>query len=176
MLGVLIGVLSVALLAAHIWRWPTPRLRSAWRLRQRHRGTGLGDLLADPGKWATTMFNAALIGLDEKATSDVVGFMGWLLGNGNLISQTPPGLYDSDAVARLWGTMRAVAKGGLGVVTVWGGVNNDETCKPHISVVRSGNPRPPSAGCNPALWRLPWSGPSVYPLAARKASQLGLPS
>ena len=70
------------------------------------------------------MFNAALIGLGGKMTSDVVGFMGWILGSGNLISQTPPGLsYDSDAVARLWGTMRAVANGGLGVVTVWCGVN-----------------------------------------------------
>ena len=48
---------------------------------QRIRGesTGLGDLLADPGKWATTMFNAALIGLGGKMTSDVVGFMGWIL-------------------------------------------------------------------------------------------------
>jgi hypothetical protein len=79
------------------------------------------------------MFNAALIGLGQKTTIDVVGFMGWLLGNGNLISQTPPGLsYDSDAVAGLWGTMRAVANGGLGVVTVSGGVNPDDTCNQHI--------------------------------------------
>ena len=87
-------------------------------------GTGLGDLLADPGTWATTMFNAALISLGQKTTSDVVSFMGWLLGNGNLISQTPPGLsYDNDAVNRLWGTVRAIANSGLAVVTVWGGVN-----------------------------------------------------
>jgi len=70
------------------------------------------------------MFNAALIGLGQKSTSDVVGFMGWLLGSGNLISQTPPGLsYDNDAVNRLWGTVRGIANGGLAVVTVWGGVN-----------------------------------------------------
>src|SRR5258707_9279046 len=97
---------------------------TAWRFRTQHRGTWIGDLLAEPGKWATTMLNAALIGLDEKATSDVVGFMGWLLGNGNLISQTPPGLsYGNDAVIALWQTMQKVANAGLGVVTVWGGVN-----------------------------------------------------
>jgi hypothetical protein len=122
MLGVLIGVLSVALLAAHM-ALAHAQAQVSLAAPPATQGTGLGDLLADPGKWATTMFNAALIGLDEKTTSDVVGFMGRLLGNGNLISQTPPGLYDSDAVARLWGTMRAVANGGLGVVTVWGGVN-----------------------------------------------------
>jgi hypothetical protein len=50
--------------------------------------------------------------------------MNWLLKGGNVISQTPPGLsYSSDAVIRLWGTMRTVANAGLAVVTVWGGVN-----------------------------------------------------
>jgi hypothetical protein len=117
LLGVLIGVLSVAM-AGH------PALAQAALSQQAAQGTGLGDLLADPGKWATTMFNAALIGMGQKTTSDVVGFMGWILGNGNLISQTPPGLsYQSDAVERLWGTMRLVANAGLAVVTVWGGVN-----------------------------------------------------
>ena len=54
----------------------------------------------------------------------MVGFMGGLLGNGNLISQTPPGLsYDNEAVGVLWGTMRKVANAGLAVVSVWGGVN-----------------------------------------------------
>src|SRR5712691_4841815 len=123
LLGVLIGVLGLALKAVH------PALVHAQAqinlaAQPAAQGTGLGDLLADPGKWATTMFNAALIGLGQKTTSDVVGFMGWLLGNGNLISQTPPGLsYDNDAVNRLWGTVRAIANGGLAVVTVWGGVN-----------------------------------------------------
>src|SRR5712692_7444525 len=101
-----------------------PALAQAVAAQPAAQGTGLGDLLADPGNWATTMFNAALIGLGQKSTSDVVGFMGWLLGSGNLISQTPPGLsYDNDAVGRLWGTMRGVANAGLAVVTVWGGVN-----------------------------------------------------
>jgi hypothetical protein len=54
----------------------------------------------------------------------VVVSMGWLLGNGNLISQTPPGLsYQSEAVVRLWRTVCHVANGGLAVVTVWSGVN-----------------------------------------------------
>src|SRR5258708_27560272 len=115
LLGVLIGVLSIAV-AAH------PALAQAQvslGAQAAAQGTGLGDLLADPGKWATTMFNAALIGLGGKMTSDVVGFMGWILGSGNLISQTPAGLsYDNDAVNRLWGTVRGIANAGLGVVTV----------------------------------------------------------
>ena len=161
MLGVLIGVLSVALLAAHIWRWPTPRLRSAWRLRQRHRGTGLGDLLADPGKWATTMFNAALIGLGGKMTSDVVGFMGWILGSGNLISQTPAGLsYDNDAVNRLWGTVRGIANGGLAVMTVWGGVNLMKRAT-RTSAVFVRASLAPSTGCDPCLWRLQFMIPGA---------------
>jgi hypothetical protein len=87
-------------------------------------GTGLSDLLANPGEWASTMFNAALVGLGQKTTGDVVSFMGWLLGAGNVISQTPPGLsYESDVVNRLWGTTRLIANGALAVVTVWGGVN-----------------------------------------------------
>jgi hypothetical protein len=122
LLGVLIGVLGVALMAA----LPTlARAQAQINLAAQPAapGTGLGDLLADPAKWATTMFNAALIGLGGRMTSDVVGFMGWILGGGNLISQTPPGLsYDNEAARRLWGTVCEVANGGLGVVTVWGGV------------------------------------------------------
>src|SRR5216683_2236390 len=122
LLGVLIGLLSVVLMAAN------PSLAHAQGqislAAQTAQGTGLGDLLADPGKWATTMFNSALVAVGQKTTSDVVGFMGWLLGAGNLISQTPPVLsYDNDAVNRLWGTVRGIANGGLAVVTVWGGVN-----------------------------------------------------
>jgi hypothetical protein len=87
-------------------------------------GKGLTDLLANPGKWMTDMFNAALVSLGEKTTSDIVGFMSWLLGGGNVISQTPPGLsYDSEAVRRLWNTMRLVGDAGLAVVAVWGGIN-----------------------------------------------------
>jgi len=120
LLGVAVGLVGVALAAS-------PALAQAQvslGAQAAAQGTGLGDLLADPGKWATTMFNAALIGLGGKMTSDVVGFMGWILGSGNLISQTPPGLsYDNEAVGRLCGTLRTVANAGLGVVTVWGGVN-----------------------------------------------------
>ena len=117
LVGVVIGLLSVAAAAQ-------PALAQAIAGQPAAPGTGLGDLLADPGKWAMTMFNAALVGLGQKTTSEVVGSMGWLLGNGNLISQTPPGLsYDSDAVIRLWASMVQVADAGLAVVAVWGGVN-----------------------------------------------------
>jgi hypothetical protein len=94
-------------------------------------GSGLGDLLANPGEWMTIMFNAALVGLGQRTTNDVVGFMNWLLGNGNIISQTPPGLsYGSDAVGRLWGTVRFIANAGLAVVTVWSGFNL--MAQPHL--------------------------------------------
>jgi hypothetical protein len=120
LLGLALGVLSMALAAQ-------PALAQAQvslAAQAAAQGTGLGDLLADPGKWATTMFNNALIGVAQKTTSDVVGFMGGLLGNGNLISQTPPALsYESDAVVRLWKSLVPVADAGLAVVAVWGGVN-----------------------------------------------------
>jgi TrbL/VirB6 plasmid conjugal transfer protein len=87
-------------------------------------GTGLGDLLSNPGGWLTTMFNSALVSMGQKTTGDVVGFMDWLLGSGNIISQTPGALsYDNDAVKSLWGSMRVVANAALAVVTVIGGVN-----------------------------------------------------
>jgi hypothetical protein len=70
------------------------------------------------------MFNAALVSIGQKSTGDVVGFMDWLLGNGNIISQTPPALsYDNDAVKGLWSTLRIVGNAGLAVVTVFGGLN-----------------------------------------------------
>jgi TrbL/VirB6 plasmid conjugal transfer protein len=117
LLGMLIGLIGVAT-TGH------PAFAQAVALQPVAQGTGLGDLLADPGKWATTMFNNALIGVAQKTTSDVVGFMGGLLGNGNLISQTPPALsYESDAVVRLWKSLVPVADAGLAVVAVWGGVN-----------------------------------------------------
>jgi hypothetical protein len=85
---------------------------------------GFDELVRNPGEWLTSTFNAALVNLGKQTTGDAVDFMDWLLGSGNVISQTPPGLsYNSDAVKSLWGDMRGVANAGLAVVTVWGGVN-----------------------------------------------------
>jgi hypothetical protein len=85
---------------------------------------GFGELVTNPGNWLTSMFNVALVNLGKKTTGDVVDFMSWLLGSGNVISQTPAGLsYDSQAVKSLWEPMKVVADAGLAVVTVWGGVN-----------------------------------------------------
>ena len=87
-------------------------------------GTGIDQLFGDPGRWLTTMFNAALIGMGRQTTNDVVELMNWLLGNGNVISQTPGQLsYDSAVVGRLWHSVRFAANAALAVVTVWGGVN-----------------------------------------------------
>jgi hypothetical protein len=114
--GVALAVLSVALTAYPV--------QAQGLLEPGAPGTGLNDLLADPGHWAATLFNAALLGLGNQTTGDVVGFMSWLLGGGNVISQTPPGLsYDSDVVKRLSSTTVLVANSALAAVTVWGGIN-----------------------------------------------------
>jgi hypothetical protein len=82
------------------------------------------SLTLDPGSWASWVFTHALSGMAKDSSSDVVGFMDWLLGNGNVISQTPDKLsYDNDTVKRLSGTMRTVANAALAVITVWGGLN-----------------------------------------------------
>lgn len=87
-------------------------------------GSGYGDLIKDPNKWLTDMFNGALQAISKKTSGDVVDFMDWLLGGANVISQTPPALsYDNDAVKDLSYTLQKVANGGLAVVSVWGGVN-----------------------------------------------------
>ncbi len=157
LLGVAVGLVNVAVAAS-------PALAQAQvslGAQAAAQGTGLGDLLADPGKWATTMFNAALIGLGGKMTSDVVGFMGWILGSGNLISQTPAGLsYDNDAVNRLWGTVRGIANGGLAVMTVWGGVNLMKRAT-RTSAVFVRASLAPSTGCDPCLWRLQFMIPGA---------------
>jgi hypothetical protein len=93
--------------------------------------TDAGALLRDPASWATAVFNAALVGLGQDTTTRLAGFFNALLGGGNVINQTPPGLsYDSEVVHRLWGAMRAVANAGLAVVTVLGGANL--IVNPHI--------------------------------------------
>lgn len=85
---------------------------------------GLDQLLSDPAGWLTDMFNSAVMSMGQKTTGDVVGFMNWLMGTGNIISQTPAVLsYDNPAVGDLWGSMRKVGDVGLAVVTVWAGVN-----------------------------------------------------
>ena len=92
---------------------------------------GVGDLLSDPGKWLTDAFNALLLDLGQTTTNQAVGFMGWLLGNGNIINQTPPRLsYDSPVVSNLSGVLRNVANAGLAVVTAVGGINL--ITSPHI--------------------------------------------
>jgi len=85
---------------------------------------GLGDLLSNPGTWLFTVLNDAIVSLGQKTTGDVVGFMNWLMGSGNVISQTPATLsYDNPAVHELWYRSRLVADFALAIVTVWGGIN-----------------------------------------------------
>jgi TrbL/VirB6 plasmid conjugal transfer protein len=93
--------------------------------------TGPVGFFADPAAWATTVFNTALVGLARSTSTDVVGLMGWLLGNGNVISQTPPGLsYDNAEVRQLWGALRGVANAGLALVAAVGGLSL--MLNPHI--------------------------------------------
>ena len=115
-LGVIGPTLVTALAgpSAHAQALPLPPLP----------GGSLADLAANPGQWLTVVVNGALVAIGHQTITDVVGFMGWLLGSGNLIAQTPPSLsYDSEAVRRLWDSVRLVADAGLGVVAVWGGIN-----------------------------------------------------
>ncbi len=85
---------------------------------------GLAQLLSNPAGWLTDMFNAALVSISQRATGDMVGFMNWLMGSGNVINQTPALLsYNNQAVIDLWQGMRTAADLGLGAVTVWGGLN-----------------------------------------------------
>jgi hypothetical protein len=85
---------------------------------------GLSELLSDPGRWLTDMFNAAVLATGQKTTGDIVGFMNWLMGGGNVISQTPAALsYRNPAVVELADRLRGYGNLLLVVVTVWGGVN-----------------------------------------------------
>jgi len=59
LLGAAVGLVSVASAASPA----LAQAQGSLGAQAAAQGTGLGDLLADPGKWATTMFNAALIGL-----------------------------------------------------------------------------------------------------------------
>jgi hypothetical protein len=115
LLGAALPAVNVATSGTHDLAQVLPQLPSA---------PGLEKLLSDPAGWLTDMFNAALMSMGEKTTGDIVGFMNWLLGSGNVISQTPSALsYDNPAVGDLWGSMRKVGDVGLAVATVWSGAN-----------------------------------------------------
>lgn len=115
LLGAAMPLLTAAMASHPVSGQALPQLPAA---------PGLDKLLADPGAWLTDMFNSAVLSMGQKTTGDVVGFMNWLMGSGNVISQTPAALsYDNPSVADLWGSMRKVGDVGLAVVTVWAGVN-----------------------------------------------------
>jgi hypothetical protein len=125
LLGAVVPAAFSAAMASH------PDLGQA--LPQLPNPPGLDKLLADPAGWLTDMFNSAVLSMAQKTTGDVVGFLNWLMGSSNVISQTPAPLsYDNPSVGGLWGTMRNVANVGLAVVTVWSGVNL--MIHPHIRV------------------------------------------
>jgi len=85
---------------------------------------GLDKLLADPGKWLTDMFNAAVLAIGSQTTGDVVGFINSLVGSGNIISRTPAELsYDNPAVKTLSGYMRLGGDVALAAVAAWGGLS-----------------------------------------------------
>jgi hypothetical protein len=116
LMGVAMSVLSVALAGQPLLGQVLPPPGSS--------APGLVELLSNPAGWLTDMFNSALVSISNKTTGDVVGFMNWLLGSGNVISQTPAALsYDNAAVTTLWGRMCFIGNAALAVVTVWGGAN-----------------------------------------------------
>src|SRR5215471_5809719 len=116
--------LSAALLPTFLAAASHPAAALAQPLPELPSIPGLDHLLSNPGKWLTDMFNDALVSLGNKTTGDVVGFMNWLMGSGNIISQTPAELtYANPAVRDLSEMMRKAGLAGLAVVTVWSGVN-----------------------------------------------------
>lgn len=92
---------------------------------------GLDQLLRDPNKWLTDMFNAALINLGQAATGNVAGFINWLLGSSNVVTETPAALsYSSAAVIQLSDVMRNVGDIALAAITAIAGIN--VIIRPHI--------------------------------------------
>lgn len=92
---------------------------------------GLPGFIADPGRFMTDLFNTMLIGLGRHTTTDAVQFMNWVMGNSNVITQTPPALsYDSDVVRRLSAWLRLAGNTALAVISVIGGLNM--IVNPHI--------------------------------------------
>jgi hypothetical protein len=86
---------------------------------------GFFGLFPDPKEWAAEVFNQVLVNLLRgiaEALHRVVG--GVLASPLNFITQTPPSAsYGSGTVQGLWGTVRAIANAGLGVVALWAGFN-----------------------------------------------------
>lgn len=92
---------------------------------------GLGDLLKDPGQWLTDMFNAALVHLGQAATANVAGFISWLLGSSNVVTETPSSLsYDSAAVIELSKLMVWVGDVALAAIAAIAGIN--VIIRPHL--------------------------------------------
>jgi hypothetical protein len=85
---------------------------------------GLADLLNDSTGWFGKMFNDALVTVAQNALNATVAFMSALMGNGSVITQTPPSLsYDNAAVKNLSDRMVLLSDIGLAAVAAWGGLN-----------------------------------------------------
>lgn len=117
LLGVAIGVLSVAIAV-------DPALAQTVALQRTAQGTGLGDLLADPGKWATTMFNTALVGLGvvtvwggvnsiTRATN-TQGQCGEVLGFGFPCDRKPDSIQVGPSISTIGRHMAACARSARG--------------------------------------------------------------
>ena len=91
---------------------------------------GLDKLLADPGKWLTDMFNAAVLAVGSQTTGDIVQFM-TSFGSSSIVFRTPPELtYRNLAVTDLTNGMRLAANGALVAIIAVGGIN--VMLRPHI--------------------------------------------
>lgn len=84
---------------------------------------GLDQLLANPGKWLTDMFNAAVVAIGKDTSSQIADFLN-SLGAANIISRTPAELsYANPGVVDLSNAMRQAALVALAAITAWGGIN-----------------------------------------------------
>ena len=91
---------------------------------------GLDKLLADPGKWLSDMFNAAVAAVGKQSTDDALQFL-QSVGSGAVIFRTPPELsYANAAVTHLSSVMVTAANVGLLAIIAIGGIN--VILRPHI--------------------------------------------
>jgi hypothetical protein len=91
----------------------------------------LGDVIAHPSQWLVDTFNAALATVGRQTVADALDFMNWVLGNSNVVTQTPPVLtYESSVVTGLLEDVARIANAGLAAVAAWSGIS--AIIRPHL--------------------------------------------
>jgi TrbL/VirB6 plasmid conjugal transfer protein len=91
---------------------------------------GLDKLLANPGQWASEMFNSAVMAVGTDTTNHALEFLKSVF-SGAIIFRTPPELsYANAAVTNLTTPMALSADAGLAAIIAIGGIN--VILRPHL--------------------------------------------